>query len=263
MAEITPVANPINNPELVKAMNTVKEAFSQENNNRFLNELMKASFLVPAIIDPVPTPDANGKAVLTQDTKITFNLLSNEKGEKYFPAFTDWQELHRWQKDYKSNTVVLTFDEFATMILKDGCDAIGFVINAFNQNISFPKDQVASLAEQKKLHDTHGISRQEIKSDSKIEIGKPKEEPKELLDGISEYFAKTPEVNAGYMMFMRKDEKISILIIVDFNGNEDEIFGKIGEAAKPYLKDIPLAMVSVETPLGKNASQQTTPFYTK
>ena len=49
---------PVSNPMLVGAIELMKAEDTPDHRNMFLGELVKASFLTPAIIEPAPTEDA-------------------------------------------------------------------------------------------------------------------------------------------------------------------------------------------------------------
>jgi len=81
---------PVSNPMMVGSIELLKAEDTPEHRQMFLDELQKAKFLSPVVIDPVPVPDENGRVTIARDAKVQFPMLSTEDGRKFFMAFTDY-----------------------------------------------------------------------------------------------------------------------------------------------------------------------------
>ncbi len=95
--------------------------------------ITQAQFLAPANI---------------QGDNVQFMLLQNQDGQVYFPAFTNWDELRKLCGPKNQQTVMLNFDQYAGMILKDN-RAAGFVIDPFGCCLSFDREMVSHLVQRK------------------------------------------------------------------------------------------------------------------
>ena len=85
-----------------------------------------------------------------------------------------------------------------------------------------------------------------------------------MIDAIKEYMKTKEEINAAYFRLMLKEDgAASYLIAVDFDGDKDELFSGIADAARPHLGNMFIDLISVEVGLGKSVSENTEPFYTK
>ena len=62
--------------------------------------------------------------------------------------FTSWEELRRLCGPKNQQTLLLSFDDYAAMILRDGRGA-GFVIDPFGCCLSFDRAMVAHLVQRK------------------------------------------------------------------------------------------------------------------
>ena len=127
---------PVSNPMMVGSIELLKAEDTPEHRQMFLDELQKAKFLSPVVIDPVPVPDENGRVTIARDAKVQFPMLSTEDGRKFFMAFTDWTELKRWRDEENQQTFAMNFDDYAGMLLRKDAQgnispALGFVINPF------------------------------------------------------------------------------------------------------------------------------------
>lgn len=141
---------PVSNPMMVGSIELLKAEDTPEHRQMFLDELQKAKFLSPVVIDPVPVPDENGRVIIARDAKVQFPMLSTEDGRKFFMAFTDWTELKRWRDEENQQTFAMNFDDYAGMLLRKDAQgnispALGFVINPFGGNIVVTREMVASM----------------------------------------------------------------------------------------------------------------------
>nr|WP_300832652.1 SseB family protein [uncultured Acetatifactor sp.] len=141
----------VSNPMLVGALELMKAEDTPAHRNMFMGELTKASFLTPAIIEPAPTEDAEGKLVLAPNSKVQFPMLNTPDGAKFFMAFTDAGEYEKWQeKNQKFPFFALKLEEYAAMILRRDpkgnlCPALGMVVNPFGANIILPREMLAGM----------------------------------------------------------------------------------------------------------------------
>ncbi|MEA4934248.1 MAG: SseB family protein, partial [Lawsonibacter sp.] len=86
----------------------------------------------------------------SQGTAIQFQLLPNQESQPFFPAFTSWEELRRLCGPKNQQTLVLTFADYAGMILRDN-RAAGFVVDPLGSCLSFDRAMVEHLVRRKEL----------------------------------------------------------------------------------------------------------------
>ena len=142
---------PVSNPMLVGAIELMKAEDTQEHRNMFMGEVMKASFISPAIVEPEPVENEEGKLTIAPGSKVQLPMLNTPDGARFFMAFTDITEYGKWQeKNQKLPTFALRLEEYATMILRRDakgnlCPALGMVINPFSANIVLPREMLAGM----------------------------------------------------------------------------------------------------------------------
>ena len=102
--------------------------------------IAQAQFISPVEI----LPGENG------EQNIQFALLPNQANQPFFPAFTSWEELRKLCGPKNQQTLVMTFDQYAGMILKDN-RAAGFVIDPLGCCLSFDREMVSHLVQRKTL----------------------------------------------------------------------------------------------------------------
>lgn len=257
MAEEKNVQAPITNPALVKAMDEMKAARTQQNEVAFVNALKAARFFVPANINKVQQAEANadGTVELKEQPQVRFLLFNNQEGKKYFPLFTDIDEYRKWEKHKEQQLAALSFRDLC-QILQKNTDAAGAVINPFGQNIMIPNETLF------RVNNTEALA-----PGTKIQIGALKEEPTELLDGMRAYLSGQASVNKVYLRVMKREDKErpNFLLVVDAAPMDEaemkKLYDGLAEAAKPNLRGMELAIVPAQNKFGEAALKDAVPFY--
>lgn len=134
---------PVSNPMLIGSIELLKAEDTPEHRKMFEEEVMKAVYLSPVIIDPVPEPDENGNVKIDPESKIQFPLLSSPDGKRFFMAFTDWTELKKWKDEENQQTFALSFDDYLDMLFGKNAGenpATGMVINPYGGNIAITRE---------------------------------------------------------------------------------------------------------------------------
>jgi len=136
------------NPMLCGTMELLKAEDSQENRKLFIDELSKAHLLAPVVISPIPQPDEQGRIRLTADSKVEFPMLPTKDGVPFFMAFTDYDELKKFDPSQKLQTMVFGLKDYADLLFRKNKEgqtspAAGFVINPLSNNVVVSRQMVA------------------------------------------------------------------------------------------------------------------------
>ena len=108
---------PITNPVLVDAMATFKldlanrenEDVFKEHERAFLQAAIDAKYLLPAQVEQPAEPPKEGEPV---QARVAFQIMTNPKGEKFMPAFTDEVELKKNRKPgERFQVAVMSFND--------------------------------------------------------------------------------------------------------------------------------------------------------
>ena len=135
----------IDNTALLTAVERMNRENSRESREAVLDTVISAArFLAPVEIS------GSGD----EETQIRFQLLPNQDGQVFFPAFTGWEELRRLCGPKNQQTVLLSFDDYARMILQDN-RAAGFVIDPFGCCLSFDRTMLEHLVQRKQSQSSH------------------------------------------------------------------------------------------------------------
>lgn len=256
------VNKPPENFRLNVLLKETKENQTETGMNMLFEEIvMNAHFLSVIFLSELPKPNEDGTATFQKNTTMQMPMLSSAGGKHFYPVFTDHTELAKWQKMEKPNTLILTFDDYAAFLEKNE-QAEGIVINPFSDNFVLNRKLMAHLKTQKDLR-TKGVSRNKITKDTKVMVGEPKEYPAEMAEALQAHMKGVPAIERAWLRLMIKDNVQSFLVVVDFAGNREEIFGQIAAVARPYLKNIYLDMIPYQDGFGKKAVENVEPFYQK
>lgn len=266
---------PVANPELNAAAKKLRQENNPQNLNLVINQLTRAIFLAPAKVEfqgELPKPDATGRVQMPKDTKVTFSLLKATDGRSFFPAFTNEEELRKWQQNAATQVMALRFDDYARM-LQQNEKVAGFVVDPFGDNLRFESKMVASIKQQHDaavLRAKAGLRQTQIKPGDKITIVEPSVYPDALLNPLCDLFAQQPGVAAAYLQMMVVNDTDRFYLLVLDSAKDDKLFAAIAQAARPFMgsaenvaKKINLNITTSETPLGQQGMRDSEPFYVR
>lgn len=141
------LTQPLTNPELAAAIARMDTQNTHESREAVLDLIItSARFLSPVTI--TPAPEEQGGSSLGEGTQIQFQLIANQEGQPFFPAFSCWEELRKLCGPKNQQTLVLTFDDYAGMVLRDN-RAAGFVLDPFGRCLSFDRSMMEHLVQRK------------------------------------------------------------------------------------------------------------------
>lgn len=247
------VNKPIENPALVKAMETFfQDTSNRENELLFLDELFHAHFLVPVIVEGIIE---NGTA--KKGTKFSVKMLTAPNGDNFFMAYTDWEQLSKWSTE-KQETLILTYGDMMALTLKGQKNVKGAVINPFGHNVPVKPDLMEYA---KQLH--NAIT---VKAGEKILVGLPKVFPQALADGLSKFLKTHKQVEKAYILMAQlpQDQKPHLMLVLDYAGEKHPLFDQIAAKAHEFLaEDEIIDLIGMDGGIGKEAQKQTEPFYVK
>ena len=254
-------AEQIKNPELLEAIEKMQADGNPENINAMINKVVAAKFILPAMMKQIPQARTeNGRTVMSNATQVQFRLLENNKKERFFGAFSDTDELFKWTGNEKATKVVTDFDSLAAMVMDPKANVLGFVINPFGKSVTFPKNMVNSIKQQRDYmrHEQNMLKGGEVK------VGEPKEYPIDLMAALINHFSTEPNVNAAYLRLVEQDGQLSYFIVVDFYGDMEQTFKDISDIAQPFIDEqFQLSMMPYSMEFAKNAVKGIEPFYKK
>lgn len=262
-ASMVDVNKPVENPRLKELLGQ----WRQERNNELLHQVfeeivIRAHFLSVIMLSEEPESHGDGTATFKQGTVIQFPTLTTQDENQFYPAFTDWEEVSKWQGiTWPPKTLILSFDDYVHMVLNDP-NITGVIINPFSDVFLLDRQLLTYLKTQKDLN-TKGVSQQVVTEDTKVLLGEPKEYPTAMVSAISDFLKKQPEVRRAWLRLMIRNNEQSYLLVTEFEGDRDTLFVGIADAARPYLNGMLLNIIPYQDGFGKDAVEGAKPFFDK
>ena len=90
----------ITNPMLVGIIELMRIENTPERRRVFMEEVAKATLITPAYVESRPGFDENGEIAIKDESRIQMPMLSSKNGEKFFMAFTDIEEMKKFDGDF-------------------------------------------------------------------------------------------------------------------------------------------------------------------
>ena len=262
----------IRNPELKELMAELKENNNADLQEKMFQELIKGQFLAPMSAQMVR--NAKGKAI--GPAQLKFVLLNTNKGQSFFPLFTDAEEAHKMNPQSKTGTfAVRTIKDYDAIFKNKNNTADGIVINAMSDNIILNKNLFGLLAmgetprtmaakqpggdgdAQKKLADLlsgRGGNMQ-------VSFSEPQVYPTALANAVYDLCCTMPEVSRVWLKLVSFEMAKAYALVVEHEGNVKEVLGKISEAASPLSRNMPVAMMEYRPELEQKALKDAVPLY--
>lgn len=138
----------VRNPELLKAMRAMLRENTEKTRGHMAAVLMNSRLLSPIEQQTVLT-EREGPS-----TRIRFEDIRNEQGDKYYLAFTDMDEYAKWNKEENHNqALIMTMEDFGNILIRHISAQKGFVINPYGENVSISKELLLSLLKQREARE--------------------------------------------------------------------------------------------------------------
>lgn len=244
------------NPSLMRTacwfmQEDAKKPANEEMWKLLFTEIFKGEYIVPADTSKLKVDGVkSGEIKLGKDSEVAFPMLQNSDGNRFYPFFTDFNELRKYDMKSQFSALAATFKDLEKFAGK----ADGIVINPFGVNIVLTADM---------LSDIKRISADAQKKQSEIMIGEPKEYPVKMVKAMTDYFGENSEIEAAYLKLMFKDGNKSYLVAVDYSGNENlaEVYDRISECANPHADGVPVDFIPFKNDFAQKVFKDSKPFY--
>lgn len=253
----------LDNTELVRAMKDVKAKKSSAAEAAFISILKKATLLTPAMV-----ADNDGKS----KTHISFITFKDSDNRPLLPAFSSREELAKYSHEEKLQTIVCHLEQYIDMITSEG-GPYALVIDPFGENIIISREIL------KKIKNGEEYSANDNEDNNKIRIADLKEQPKELVNILKEFFDEEGTVKQAYLQAMKKGDSTGFVLVVDDSfpkvASKEEhdrlrkdLFDRIAERVKPsFLTEeyagLDFSITEYASDLGREIAEGREAFYIK
>lgn len=258
------VNQPVFNPRLKGLLAAARLKRAQESIKDITNLIFEeiatqAHFLSVIELSEEPVANGDGTATFQKDSLMRIPMISTQDDKHFYPVFTDWEEIRKWTNCPSNKTMILDFDSYAGMVLKDD-KTEGIAINPFGADFILDRKTIEHIKTRKEII-TKGVSEQKVEKDTQVTLGEPKDYPTEMVEAIKAYLNGETDVKRAWLRLMYRSGEYSYLVVVDFEGDRNTVFGKIADAARPHLENMYIDMIPFSDDFGKQAVEGVEPFY--
>jgi hypothetical protein len=196
-------------------------------------------------------------------------LVKDQNGVQFFPAFTEWLEVLKWKEsaglEQEIQPVVVTFDNYASLLLKPNPEARGIVVDPKGMNLMVP---TVAVARAKGVNlPAPGAAGQPAQKKVNMKISEEQNISEKLLDQLKVQFDLNDSIFAAYVIKVEEvdDPKTtSFFVVTDMANMPDDarkvIFDQIGKLCKPH-SSVPIAIVPLASPMGMQITNGREPLY--
>lgn len=137
----------INNPMLMGALELLRAENTADHRNMVMQEVLHAQFLSPVVVDPPLVPDENGVARMTAENKINLLMLTAADEKRYFMAYTDMEELKKYNTNVEYQIFGFRFSDYVKMLLNPSGDPSnnGIIVNPYDHKLVITKAMIQDM----------------------------------------------------------------------------------------------------------------------
>ena len=83
----------------------------------------------------------SGKAIIKEGTSFALPTISNSENQHFYPVFTDWNELRKYDPEQKYNGMLVKLEDIKHFIQQSD----GAVINPYGANIVLSEERIKEI----------------------------------------------------------------------------------------------------------------------
>lgn len=193
--------------------------------------LLTSVMLVP--MSPVPENERTEK----NNMQFRPGIITNQDGEKFFPAFSDKSQI---PEDYakKFSMIAVPFASCCDLATKiPECSKL--LINPFTKQFIINAKLADTIAKT--------VRKQQDKRKAVIEFSTPEPETAPLVDNVIKWFENVPEIQKAYFSKMKNQDKVSYVFIIDCPADKcKELFPMLIEHLKTTKTKMPVTLMLYE-----------------
>lgn len=135
----------VKNPALVEAMAELKKNQTPATEQAMIEAFKEAKLIAPiSLRTPLEEVEPNEKGERQMEASLL--AITNNAGDRYFPAFTEWLEYLKWKNDPDVDTMVITYEQYVDLLVRNNIDVKGVLVNPGDANILFSKEKLSEIS---------------------------------------------------------------------------------------------------------------------
>ena len=204
-----------------------------------------APLLAPVVLEQLPQEQPGAGA---PQAKVKYTMFAKPDGTKLFPAFTDMDEMKKWQAE-PGQTVVMRLQDYVQLLMREGA---GLVINPQGQNVFVPKQMVFPAPKPVVFDKSRPIG-----------IADPTDLPEKIRDCVQNALSAQPQIKEGWLRIMQQDQKRAWLMVLALDEGVElkQVMEPLLKAMAPVMGQSSITLTLRTSDLGKQATAQGLPIY--
>lgn len=251
---------PIQNPELEKVINDLKQGSTPEKQEQLSEELKKAQLLSPCDFDVQFQQEQNGTIQNANPSQIKFFLVNTNDGKTFFPVFTSIEntKLMNFGKNVHPKQVVRHAKDYEVLFEAPNTKAEGLIINPGKDNIVIPKMMVAHIAGKTAVPKTVTPP---SPAPLNVQYVEPTVYPTKMAMAVYDRADETEEIKHVWLKQKVVGNQGSFIFVVESTSKEERILNLIREVAVPNAKNVPVEVIFADENVMKNIVKDSTALY--
>jgi hypothetical protein len=236
-----PNANIDHFPNWDEALREYRTASAPAARVKFELQLRASKYLAPKNVTRTPVSETAPEGDTRRGEKVNTDRTvgTTPDGERYLLFFTSSGEL---EKTTDHDYTEVSFQELYDDVMKDKSiagaiiNAAGALVNSAGNGLILPRREL------NRLMDTAADAGQEgfVAREASLSVQTGNAWPPELQRALVDALSRRPEVREAYMMARNvawRDDKPELDFMIDFDGDEAELFAYLAEEMKPHFGD--------------------------
>lgn len=253
--------NEFKNLSMQEALTNLKADRSHENLLAAAEALLNTKVMIPAKWDKEPAMDEFGQLRFDPDTKVSLMVIQGDTGMRFFPAFTEMEEVKKFYKENQVTCLILSLDQYLPFVKAAGEDVFGIVVDPMGVNVPFKADFLEGIANAQKQR----LNQNTIHKGENVRLkntGKDAEEMETVL--ISTGFHEK-DIRRIFLKERMDDlenpEKSHWFVVIDSDRLDTGIFSRIGQAARKASHGKDIEFMFTDQKLGQDVARTSKPIY--
>ncbi len=255
--------NEFKNASMQQAMENLRADHSQTNMLAAAEALLNTKVMIPAKWDKEPQTDEFGQLRFEPDTKVSLMVISAENGMRFFPAFTEMEEVKKFYQDHQVTCLILSLDQYLPFLTSAKDTMTGIVIDPKGINMPFKTDFLEGITKANKQR----LDQNTIHKGQHIHLKNVGKEAEKLEATLISSGFHEPDVRAIYLKErvddLKHPEKSHWFIVVDSDRLDTGIFNRIGQTCRPACNGRDMEFMFADQKLGRDIASTSNPIYTR
>ncbi len=255
-----PAAKLVTNPSFVRAANYFYQSLHCGKPDRncqiaMFRELYDAKFIMPVAVHEENIK--GNQAQIRPGEEIGYPMVTNpEKTEQYFPFFSDFHELRRFDPEHKFRSITVGFRE----LCRFAGSANGIVINPIGCNLRMDPELLQAVEQVVDGSISMSAPKKETAS---IRFRDPESIPSGITEGIAAAVKDNSAVKAVYIKLVSKNDttRPNYMIILDGTKASNALCEAIAGAVMPHTEGLNVEFADTASPVIQKAIASAKPVY--